>query len=71
MPSENQNQAGESEYSNVYERAFAGLMSPMPLIRGINDYETALKAHRAAHKFDAREKHKRLIAEKITEYRDD
>ena len=68
-PSENQH-GSDSDYNNVFERAFAGHMdSAMPLITGIGSEEAALKAHRAAHEYDASKAEKEAIAEKLKQYR--
>jgi len=55
-------------YENPYERAFDGRMDPEPLLKGIHSKETALQAHRAAHKFDASKAHKERIAEALRRY---
>jgi hypothetical protein len=72
MPSEHQHNSVDSEYSNVYEKALdpESNLSPIPIVNGIYNKETALRAHRAAHRVDAREKYKKRIAEYIEKYSD-
>lgn len=71
MPSTNQNNSTGTNY-DVWERAFSDKsdMSPKPLLRGIHNRETALKAHRKAHEFDAPESQKKYIAAKLRKYSD-
>lgn len=58
-----------SNYQNLYERAFDGKIDPEPILRGIGSKEAALRAHRAAHKFDAKTEHKEQIAEILRQYK--
>lgn len=71
MASSNRKTSDVSSY-DVWERAFSDKsdISPKPLLRGIHNYETALKAHRKAHEYDARERFKRFIAQKLEHYKD-
>jgi len=55
-------------YQNPYERAFDGRMDPEPLLKGIHSKETALQAHRAAHKYGGTTEEKERIAEALRRY---
>lgn len=70
-PTTHQHNTSESDYQNIYERAFSDDcdLEAGPLINGISDYETAIKAHKAAHRYDATEREKRQIATKIERYK--
>ena len=56
-----------SDYQNVFERAFDGQMNPEPLIQGLGTIDAAKTALGAANKYDARTEHKAMIAERIKE----
>lgn len=51
-----------------WEQAFAGHLNPEILINAVDDHESALKAHRKAHKYDAPAEWKREIAKLLKEY---
>jgi len=72
MPSPNQNRHSDSDYDSVYERALhpEADLDAMPILRGIRNEGTALRAHKAAHAVDARSKYKEHIAELLRQYRD-
>jgi len=58
----------DTEAYDPWQRAFNGFLDPEMLIGAIDDYETAIKAHRKAHEYDAPKEHKERIAEKLREY---
>jgi len=58
----------DSDYSNVFERAFAGHIDPAPLLNGIGSREAALRAHRAAHKYGGSKNEKERIANILRRY---
>jgi hypothetical protein len=68
MPSKHQQ--NNSENYDVWQRAFRGDIDLEPLIRGIHNERTALKAHRKAHEYDASTETKERIAEILREYND-
>jgi len=69
MVSKNQHSASE-ENPGVWERALSDEydLQPAPLLRGINNYERALEAHRKAHKYGASKREKEYIAAKLDKY---
>jgi len=63
--------ANDTPYQNPYERAFDGRMNPDPLLKGINSKQTALMAHRAAHKYNSTTEEKERIAEMLRRFSDE
>jgi len=70
MPSKQVLSTGDN--LSIYERAFHDDydIDPVPLLRGIQSYKTALRAHQAIHDYGGRGKHKEHIAAQLQEYRD-
>lgn len=56
------------EYQNVFERFLAHDRDITPLLNGIANKEAAIRAHRAAHQFNASKATKEHIAELIRKY---
>jgi len=61
----------ESGTDNIYEKAFAGKVDPMPILNGIGGKDGALMAREAAVKYDADEEYHRKIAEILRVYSDE
>lgn len=71
MVSTNQHSATEDN-PGVWERAFSDRydLSAAPLLRGIDGYERALRAHKKAHKYGATRKEKKYVAKLLEKFRD-
>lgn len=69
MVSENQHAASDKNPS-LWERAFSDAydLKAAPLLRGIDSYERALRAHKKAHKYNASKREKEYIAAKLGKY---
>jgi len=55
MPSTNQNQAGGSDYRNIWHKVFTTDMSPYPLLNGVREIDNAVDAWNEANRCGADE----------------
>lgn len=63
----------ETDSYDVWKRAFSDTsnIDPEMLLKPIDDYESALRAHQKAHAYDANAKYKERIADLLKEYSDE
>jgi hypothetical protein len=54
-----------NEYESRPERMIRSDIDPIPIIKGIQEYDRALAYHQEAHKHNASQRVKRAIADKL------
>lgn len=72
MPSATQVAAQDSDHENVYQKALDPEtdLSPWPLVTGIRDHATAMRAFEAAQTVGAEPEVKKRIAQYLDEFSD-